>query len=75
MNTPGLTFLGFEWVNKQADNYVCNRRGYVLWFFIEQWQAYGGLGESSHYKCKKRTGAIHGARWTRIVFARFIARY
>jgi DNA-directed RNA polymerase subunit RPC12/RpoP len=36
MNTPGLTFLGFEWANKQAENYVCNRCSHILWFFIEQ---------------------------------------
>jgi DNA-directed RNA polymerase subunit M/transcription elongation factor TFIIS len=36
MNTPGLTFLGVEWANKQADNFVCNRCGHILWFFREQ---------------------------------------
>jgi DNA-directed RNA polymerase subunit RPC12/RpoP len=36
MNTPGMTFLGVEWANKQADNYVCNRCGHILWFFREQ---------------------------------------
>lgn len=32
MNTPGVTFLGFDWANKQAENYVCNHCGYVMWF-------------------------------------------
>ena len=36
MNTPGMTFLGVEWANKQADNYVCNRCGHILWFFKEE---------------------------------------
>jgi len=36
MNTPGMTFLGVEWANKQAENYVCNRCGHILWFFCEE---------------------------------------
>jgi DNA-directed RNA polymerase subunit RPC12/RpoP len=36
MNTAGMTFLGVEWANKQADNYVCNRCGHILWFFREE---------------------------------------
>ena len=32
MNTPGATFFGVEWANKQADNYICNKCGYVFWF-------------------------------------------
>lgn len=32
MNTAGATFLGFEWANKSATNYVCNHCGYVYWF-------------------------------------------
>jgi rubrerythrin len=35
MNTPGVTFMGFDWANKQSDNYICNRCGYVYWFFRE----------------------------------------
>lgn len=32
MNTAGATFLGFDWANKAADNYVCDKCGYVHWF-------------------------------------------
>jgi DNA-directed RNA polymerase subunit RPC12/RpoP len=32
MNTKGATFLGFEWANKEARNYVCDQCGHVLWF-------------------------------------------
>jgi len=32
LNTPGMTFFGIEWANKQADNYVCNSCGHILWF-------------------------------------------
>lgn len=35
MNTPGATFLGVEWANKQADNYICNHCGHVTWFLRE----------------------------------------
>ncbi len=35
MNTPGLTFFGVEWANRQADNYVCDACGHVLWFVRE----------------------------------------
>ena len=32
MNTPGMTLFGVEWANRQADNYVCDSCGYVMWF-------------------------------------------
>jgi len=32
MNTPGLTFLGVEWANRKAQNYICEQCGYVFWF-------------------------------------------
>jgi len=35
MNTKGATFLGVEWANKEATNYVCGRCGYIFWFFEE----------------------------------------
>jgi len=36
MNTPGLTFFGMEWANRQAENFVCDRCGHVLWFLREE---------------------------------------
>jgi hypothetical protein len=35
LNTPGLTFLGVEWANKQADNFICDSCGYIFWFLKE----------------------------------------
>lgn len=32
MNTRGLTFLGMEWANAEAQNYICARCGLVTWF-------------------------------------------
>lgn len=32
MNTPGLTFLGLDWANRSADNFICDNCGHVLWF-------------------------------------------
>jgi len=32
MNTPGMTFFGLEWANKEATNYICESCGYVMWF-------------------------------------------
>ncbi|MBO8128533.1 MAG: hypothetical protein H0Z39_04945 [Peptococcaceae bacterium] len=32
MNTRLATFVGFDWANQEADNFVCGRCGYVLWF-------------------------------------------
>ncbi|NBG87498.1 hypothetical protein [Isachenkonia alkalipeptolytica] len=32
MNTPGASFMGFDWANKEATNFVCNDCGYVFWF-------------------------------------------
>lgn len=39
MNTPGATFWGVEWANRQAENYVCNRCGFVMWFLLEAGEA------------------------------------
>ncbi len=33
MNTSGASFFGFDWANKEADNYICDNCGYVHWFF------------------------------------------
>jgi len=35
MNTPGLSFFGFEWANREATNYVCDECGYIHWFFAQ----------------------------------------
>ena len=35
MNTRGATLLELDWANKQAVNYVCERCGYIFWFFEE----------------------------------------
>jgi predicted nucleic-acid-binding Zn-ribbon protein len=32
LNTKGLTLLELDWANKQADNYICDKCGYVMWF-------------------------------------------
>ena len=32
MNTRGASFMNFDWANKEADNYVCDSCGYVIWF-------------------------------------------
>ncbi len=36
MNTPGMTFFGLDWANKQAVNYICAGCGYILWFMHEE---------------------------------------
>ena len=33
MNTRASTFFGFDWLNRKAQNYICDNCGYVLWFF------------------------------------------
>lgn len=38
LNTPGLSFLNFDFANKQADNYICNNCGYIMWFFPERYR-------------------------------------
>lgn len=35
MNTPGMTFFGLDWANKQAENLVCDSCGYIFWFMLE----------------------------------------
>ena len=32
MNTMGMTFMGWDWLNKEADNLICSDCGYVFWF-------------------------------------------
>lgn len=33
LNTETATFLGFDWANKKAENYICDNCGYILWFY------------------------------------------
>ena len=32
LNTRGMTFLGLDWTNQGAINYICDTCGYILWF-------------------------------------------
>lgn len=32
MNTPGFTFMGLDWANKTAQNFICENCGFVHWF-------------------------------------------
>jgi len=32
LNTRATTFLGFDFLNKKADNYVCQKCGHIMWF-------------------------------------------
>lgn len=32
LNTRLATFFDFDWVNPQAECYICSRCGYVHWF-------------------------------------------
>ncbi|MCL2817446.1 MAG: hypothetical protein FWD39_03540 [Clostridiales bacterium] len=32
LNTAEMTFLGLDWANKDAINYVCGHCGYMFWF-------------------------------------------
>ncbi len=32
LNTAGMTFLGFDWANKSAENFYCHQCGYMFWF-------------------------------------------
>ena len=32
LNTRGLTFMDWDWANKNAQNYVCSKCGFMYWF-------------------------------------------
>ncbi len=32
MNTAGMAFFNLEFANKAADNYICDKCGYIYWF-------------------------------------------
>ncbi len=32
LNTKGLTFMDLDWLNKEADNYICDTCNYIMWF-------------------------------------------
>ncbi|MDD4051713.1 MAG: hypothetical protein PHR28_07445 [candidate division Zixibacteria bacterium] len=36
LNTKGLTFMDLDWLNKEADNYICNTCGYIMWFLPKE---------------------------------------
>ncbi len=36
LNTKGLTFMDLDWLNKEADNYICDSCGYIMWFLPKE---------------------------------------
>ena len=32
MNTMGMTFMGYDWLNPEATNFVCEDCSYIYWF-------------------------------------------
>ena len=32
LNTAGMTLLGLDWANEEADCFVCRDCGHILWF-------------------------------------------
>lgn len=35
LNSRGATFLGFDWANQGATNYICVNCSYIFWFAFE----------------------------------------
>jgi len=35
LNTAGVSFLGFDFLNKTAKNYICSNCNYIYWFYEE----------------------------------------
>ena len=35
LNTAGLTFLGLDWANREANLMICTKCGHVEWFLEE----------------------------------------
>jgi len=33
MNTRAFSFFDFDWANRTAVNYVCDKCGFIFWFF------------------------------------------
>lgn len=32
LNTAGMTFFKLDWMNQEADNYICSQCGRIEWF-------------------------------------------
>ena len=35
MNTAGMTFLGYDWLNAEATNFICADCSYIYWFMTD----------------------------------------
>jgi len=33
MNTAGMSFMDLDWLNKESQNFICTKCGYIFWFF------------------------------------------
>lgn len=33
LNTRGLTFFNLDWANRSATNHICDKCGYIFWFY------------------------------------------
>lgn len=34
LNTRGASFFNFDWLNREAENYVCDSCSHILWFHL-----------------------------------------
>lgn len=50
LNSRGMTFLGLDWLNQSALNYICETCGYIFWFidngdaYIEKYEKETAIG-------------------------------
>lgn len=35
MNTAGMTFMGYDWLNAEATNFICADCSYIYWFMYD----------------------------------------
>jgi hypothetical protein len=35
LNTQFMTFIGWDWLNRTAENYICDKCGFIMWFLRE----------------------------------------
>jgi hypothetical protein len=45
LNTPALTFLNLDWLNRSSDVYVCERCGFLHWFLDAGHRQVAGAAE------------------------------
>ena len=59
MNTSGMSFVGWDWLNKEGENFICSNCGYVYWFFDKDQRTAEDIDDAQYEKNSNKDDSGH----------------